>query len=88
MNIALRFHFQIFVDAIDFVNEHFKLNRFIHFVRLENGFIEFSQCLDVVIVSVDNEYKRIASLEYYLRVECRIEKVNLAWKIPQLKLHE
>lgn len=88
MNVALRFHFQIIIDAVHFMDEYFKLDILIHFVRFQYGFVQFGQGFNVIVVCVDDENECIASLENNLRIESRIEKVDLSGKVPTLKLHE
>lgn len=88
MNVPLCVHLRVITVAIHFVNKHFELDLFVHFVRLQNGFVQFGERFDVIVTGIDDEHQCATSFEYHFRIECRIEEINLSGKIPYLELHE
>jgi hypothetical protein len=70
------------------VDEHLKHNARVDLVCFHQGDVELGEGVFIVVLCVDDEHERTTAREDGLRVESRVEKVQLARKIPDLKLNE
>lgn len=70
------------------MDKHFELNSGVHFVRFDDGFVEFLQRLRIFILNVDDKDDTSTFTEDHIRIEVRVEIVDLAGKVPDLKLNK
>lgn len=75
-------------QAVHLVDEDLKENLRVDLVGLRDGRVQPRQRIHVIVLGVDDEHQRATAAENQLRVEGRVEEVNLAGKVPDLELHK
>lgn len=88
MYIPLGFHFVVVRQAVHLVYEHLEFDGLIDLVGFRDCQMQLVQGLHVVVLGVYNKYQGSAAAEYHVAVKGWIEEVDLAGKVPDLKLHE
>ncbi len=75
-------------QTVHLMDEHLERDVRVHLVRLGYGDVKLGERLHVVVLRVDHKDKRPAPSEDLVRIEGRIEEVNLPRKVPDLKLNK
>lgn len=53
-----------------------------------NYLVEFRQCFQIIILSIDDKHQSTTIAEYHVGIERWIEEIYLPREVPYLELHE
>eukprot|EP01136_Pigoraptor_vietnamica_P000952 Opistho-1_new@26921 len=88
VDVPLCLNLVVVGEAVHLVDEHLECDVLVHLVGLGDRHKELRKRLHVVILGVNHEHERTAAAEDVVRVERRVEKVDLSGEVPHLKLHK